>query len=73
MDTMRYQVPIADLRQNYLLDTTFMVDYGEDLTLNLKVDLLEWTQGIDFATVGQDTALVKSTFVQNIPNSISLE
>ncbi len=73
LDTVRYQVPIGDLLQTKMLDTIFLLEYGDELSLNLNVDFLEWTKGINFANDGSDTALVKSIFVQNIPNSLSLD
>jgi len=73
MDTIRYSVPIGDLSGNFEMESVYLLDYGEDLNLTIKVDLLEWTKGIDFEMNSSDTALVKSRFVENIPNSISLE
>ncbi len=71
-DTILYQLPISDLKLDISLDTSFLVDYGEELRLNLRVDVNSWTQGIDFEANQLDTAFIRSKFVENIPNSISL-
>ena len=71
MDTIRYRLP-AQLALDFSADTTFTIDYGDNLSIPLQIDYLQWVAGINFVEIGSDEAAVIQAVVNNLPNAISL-
>ena len=71
-DTVLYQLPIANLSHTITLDTSVYVDFGQNISVPIEVDFLAWTTGIDFEANSTMIETIRESFVNNIPNSISL-
>lgn len=71
MDTVRYRLPV-ELMPGFQADTTFTIEYGANIELDLIIDYLSWTAGINFVEIGGNEAEVVQAIVNNLPNAISL-